>query len=160
MAMLFVPIQAYHGPMKPILLTLAALVAITVMLAQVNRPGESQAEQAVLATDRELDRAWNIKDRKALDELWTDDYLFIGWTGEIMNKRERLAAIQSGAFQVQSVESDEVKVRVFKDVAFLTDRERIRTNQGEVTVRSTRAFIFREGRWQLITAQKTRIGSL
>lgn len=159
-AMLFFSSQAYPEPMKLILITLAALVAITMTFAQVNHRGESQAEQAVLATDRQLDRAWNNKDLKTLDELWTDDYLFIGWTGEIMNKRERLAAIRSGAFQVQSVESDEVKVRVFKDVAFLTDRERIRTNQGEVTVRSTRAFILRDGRWQLITAQKTRVGSL
>jgi len=51
--------------------------------------------------------------------FWDDDYLFIGWAGEIMNKRERLSAIRSGAFQVQSVESDEVIVRVFKDVALL-----------------------------------------
>ncbi len=53
--------------------------------------------------------------------FWDDDYLFIGWAGEIMNKRERLAAIRSGAFQVQSVESDEVIVRV-KDVALLYRR--------------------------------------
>src|SRR5260370_31688128 len=146
--------------MRPILMTLAALVAIAPTFAQLNHPEESQAEQAVLATDRQLDRAWNSKDLRALDALWADDYLFIGWTGDIMNKRERLAAIQSGAFQVQSVESDEVKVRVFKDVAFLTDRERIQTNQGEVTVRSTRAFILRDGRWQLVTAQKPGVGSL
>jgi hypothetical protein len=76
-----------------------------------------------------------------------------------MDKHQRLAAIRSGEFQVQSVESDEVKVRVFNDVAFLTDREHIRIKQGEIIVRSARAFIFRSGRWQLITAQKTRVGS-
>jgi hypothetical protein len=84
---------------------------------------------------RQLDRAWNDKDLAALDQLWADDYLFIGWTGEIMDKHQRLAAIRSGKFQVQSVESDEVKVWVFNDVAFVTDRERIRMKQGEITVR-------------------------
>jgi hypothetical protein len=47
-----------------------------------------------------------------------------------MDKHQRLAAIRSGKFQVQSVESDEVKVWVFNDVAFVTDRERIRMKQG------------------------------
>jgi len=145
--------------MKPALIVVTALVAVLHTVGQVSRPAQTQAVDAVLATDRQLDRAWNDKDVDALDQLWADDYLFIGWTGEIMDKPERLAAIRSGKFQVQSVQSDEVKVRVFNDVAFLTDRERIRTKQGEVTVRSTRAFIFRSGRWQLITAQKTRVGS-
>ena len=145
--------------MKPALIVLTALFALFSSVGNVGRPAKTQAVDAVLATDRQLDRAWNDKDLNALDRLWADDYLFIAWTGEIMDKHDRLAAIRSGEFQVQSVESDEVKVRVFNDVAFLTDRERIRTNQGEVTVRSTRAFIFRSGRWQLITAQKTRVGS-
>jgi ketosteroid isomerase-like protein len=145
--------------MKPALIVLTATVATFSTIGQVGHPAKTQAVEAVLATDRQLDRAWNDKDLNALDRLWADDYLFIGWTGEIVDKHDRLAAIRSGTFQVQSVESDEVKVRVFNDVAFLTDRERIRTNQGEVTVRSTRAFIFRSGRWQLITAQKTRVGS-
>jgi len=145
--------------MKPALIVITALVAVLHTVGQVSRPAQTQAVDAVLATDRQLDRAWNDKDVDALDQLWADDYLFIGWTGEIMDKPERLAAIRSGKFQVQSVQSDEVKVRVFNDVAFLTDRERIRTNRGEITVRSTRAFIFRSGRWQLVTAQKTRVGS-
>ena len=145
--------------MKPALIVLAALVATLYTMGQVIRPAQTQAVEAVLATDRQLDRAWNDKDVDALDQLWADDYLFIGWTGEIMDKHERLAAIRSGKFQVQSMESDEVKVRIFNDVAFLTDRERIRTDRDEIAVRSTRVFIFRDGRWQLITAQKTRIGS-
>ena len=145
--------------MKSALIVLATLVATLHVVGQVNRPTQKQTMEAILATDRQLDRAWNDKDIDALDQLWADDYLFIGWTGEIMDKHGRLAAIRSGEFQVQSVHSDEVKVRVFNDVAFLTDRERIRTNRGEITVRSTRVFIFRSGRWQLITAQKTRVGS-
>jgi hypothetical protein len=145
--------------MKPALTVLAALVAILHTVGHVSPSAQTQAVDAVLATDRQLDRAWNDKDVDALDQLWADEYMFIGWTGEIMDKHERLAAIRSGKFQVQSVQSDEVKVRVFNDVAFLTDRERIRANRGEITVRSTRAFIFRSGRWQLITAQKTRVGS-
>jgi hypothetical protein len=145
--------------MKLALIVLAALVGILHNVGQVSRSSQTQAVDAVLATDRQLDLAWNDKDVGALDQLWADDYLFIGWTGEMMDKHERLAAIRSGRFQVQSVLSDEVKVRIFNDVAFLTDRERIRTNREEITVRSTRAFIFRSGRWQLITAQKTRVGS-
>jgi len=145
--------------MKPALLVLVALVAMMHTVGQVGRPAQAQAVEAVLAADGQLDRAWNNKDVEALGDLWAGDYLFIGWTGEIMDKHGRLAVIRSGKFQVQSVESDEVNVRVFNDVAFLTDRERIRTDRGEIAVRSTRVFIFRDGRWQLITAQKTRIGS-
>jgi ketosteroid isomerase-like protein len=145
--------------MKPGLIAFAVFVGTQLTCAQGNHSTDQEIVQAVLAADRQLDRAWNKQDVNGLDQLWDDDYLFIGCAGEIMNKRERLEAIRSGAFQVQSVESDEVKVRVFKDVAFLTDRERIRTNQGEIIARSTRAFILRNGRWQLITAQKTRVSS-
>jgi ketosteroid isomerase-like protein len=144
--------------MKPALIVFAVLVATLPTMGQGSRPAQTQAVDAVLATDRQLDGAWNNKDVTALDQLWADDYLFIEWTGEVMDKHQRLAAVRSGKFQVQSVESDEVKVRVFNDGAFLTDRERIRMKQGEITVRSTRAFIFRNSRWQLITAQKTRVG--
>jgi ketosteroid isomerase-like protein len=93
-------------------------IAILHTGGQVSHPAQTQAVDAVLATDRQLDRAWNDKDVDALDKLWADDYLFIGWTGEIKDKHERLAAIRSGKFQVHSVQSDEVKVRVFNDVAF------------------------------------------
>src|SRR5216684_8658663 len=107
--------------MKPALIVLAAIVAILHTVGQVSRPAQTQAVDAVLATDRQLDRAWNDKDVDALDQLWADDYLFIGWTGEIMDKPERLAAIRSGKFQVQSMESDEVKVRVFLPIVNISE---------------------------------------
>jgi hypothetical protein len=75
--------------MKLALSTLAALVASQLTFAQVNHPIDAEAVQAVLATDRQFDRAWNDKDVSALDHLWADDYLFIGWASEIMNKQTK-----------------------------------------------------------------------
>jgi hypothetical protein len=55
--------------MKPALIVFAALVATLHTMGQGDRPAQRQAVEAVLATDRQLDRAWNDKDVDALDQL-------------------------------------------------------------------------------------------
>ena len=76
--------------MKPTLIVLAALVATLHTVGQGSCTAQTEAVAAVLATDRQLDRAWNDKDLAALDQLWADDYLFIGWTGEIIGQTPAL----------------------------------------------------------------------
>ncbi|SRR6266851_9066537 len=108
--------------MKPALIPFAVLVAIQLTCVQVNIPQIPELCRRCLQPIGSLIARGIKKMSMRSSSFWDDDYLFIGWAGEIMNKRERLSAIRSGAFQVQSVESDEVIVRVFKDVALLYRR--------------------------------------
>ncbi|MDQ3010967.1 MAG: nuclear transport factor 2 family protein [Acidobacteriota bacterium] len=52
------------------------------------------------------------------------------------------------------VSYDEVKVRVYGDTAVITGRV---TTEEKVQSRFTRVWVKQQGRWQLVSAQSTRI---
>ena len=149
--------------MKLILLTIAiTLVLPTVILSQANAKSTEKTggEQAVRQAIAGLTTALGKNDVAALDRIYADDYTFVGDTGTIMNKSQRLDAFKSGDLKYDAIDTEVVTVHMFGDTA--TAVTNITTKlapggkfkDGKFVVILT--FVKLKGRWQLVAAGNTR----
>ena len=114
----------------------------------------------------ELDRveAGVRKDVAAIAAVTADGYVQIDWDGRILDKAATLERIKSSDIKLQSNTVDNVEVRVDGDTAVVVGTA---TRKGVLngkdisgTIRYTRVYVKRNGRWQVIQFQQTRIAEV
>jgi dipeptidyl aminopeptidase/acylaminoacyl peptidase/ketosteroid isomerase-like protein len=129
--------------------------------------GEAPA-RAVTAEEelKRLERAWadaEVKgDAKYPEELLADDYTFTGPDGAGVDKKGYLAARRAGEVQFKSVKFGEMKVRLYGDSAVVTGQATVKGRENGKDLsgayRFTDVFVKRDGRWQCVAGQVTRVG--
>lgn len=130
--------------------------------APLSKDGESRAEAEVRQIVKDLAVAQRSKpDPKELgrhlDRLYADEFTSINASGQVQNKAAILAARVSGRISAQSYELEEVTVQVYGDIAIAKSSARIEGNTASGRFRHLRVFIKRDGRWQIIVSQMTKI---
>src|SRR5207245_2680344 len=96
-------------------LVVLALAASGVMLAQ-----GGNAEQEIRAVFDQIKDALLKGDVAAWGKLMADDYTSIGADGKVLSKAEVVDAIRAGKIKYESIDTSEIKVRVYGDTAVLT----------------------------------------
>jgi ketosteroid isomerase-like protein len=112
----------------------------------------------ITALETELRAAQLSGDVTALDELISDDLLFIGPDGAFATKADDLAAYRGGVMRVTAHEPEELRVRrVGTDVALVGLRARMSGSYAgssfSVTARYTRVWAREGGRWRIVGGQ-------
>jgi len=101
------------------------------------------------------------RDMKGLEALLADDLTYTHSNGVLENKEQFLAKLNSGKTLYQSIQSEDVRVRVIGDVAIINGIALMRVWTGgqtqDLRLRYTDIYARREGRWQLILWQSTRV---
>ena len=111
----------------------------------------------------ETDRAAAVVkvDIATLDKQTADDYTLINANGQAMDKKQTLDAIKTGQTKITSNEQSELKVRVYGDVAVITGKSDVKgmISGTEVNgpVRFTRVYVKKNGGWQSVAFQQTRV---
>ena len=120
----------------------------------------SEDEQVIRNILREAAKANVQNDLAVLDRYIADDYVSTGLRGEFQNKAQALAHFKSGDHKYESVDVDDLKVRVFDNTAvatyIVTAKGKYRGEDFNVQNRNTTMFVKRQGRWQAIADQQTR----
>ncbi len=145
------------------LAVMALLAAASVSAAQ--SPGQEDHPSAVELELRQLDelaaKMQRDHDVAAARRLLADDYLFLQADGNVSNKTENLAIIGDPAFVCGSLVTEEVRVRVYGDAAVITGvAVMAATYKGQQVggrFRYTDVWVKREGRWQNVSSQATRL---
>ena len=126
-------------------------------------PSADATAAEVERQDRQFMEAAIQADIATLENAMSDDYVFISGVGQMMNRKEHLDSLKSGAIKYKSLTYDDVKVRTYGDTAVLTGHI---TAEGENAGRSTsgahlitRVYVNRGGRWIIVSAQATRAAS-
>lgn len=104
-------------------------------------------------------------DVRAVEKLWSDELVFVGPTGKVSTKAERLAGmkvpIEPSDAIVSLTTNDEIKVRLYGDTAVVTllSTWKGRTNGQEFSDRymTTHVWAKQRGRWLLVTAHVSRL---
>jgi ketosteroid isomerase-like protein len=118
-----------------------------------------EVRQASAALDRALERG----DTAALARLYADGYVHVDQFGVRTGKAERLAELGRGTRRFQAVGvAVEPQYAIFGDVVVATARTNGQQTVDGSAVRqrprmSTRVWVRRDGRWQVILAQTTPI---
>ena len=118
-------------------------------------------EKAVRQTEMRRFELTVQKDLKALAELLGEDLTYTHSNGLLDSKEQYLATLESGKTLYQSIKSEEIKVRVLGETAVVNGLASMRvwTNgqTNDLRLRYTDVYAKRNGRWQLIAWQSTRL---
>lgn len=141
---------------------------ITCGLALIHLPPISIAaesgdrdQEAVKQVDKEFNAALAAGDLIALDRLYAETYVFTDPAGHVSSKADVLSGLRSGAIRVRSQVTTDVRVDIYGSAAIETGRVTSQaTKNGRDsggTFRFTRVWIRRNGAWQTVAFQETRI---
>jgi ketosteroid isomerase-like protein len=149
--------------MKPIL-GIALLTVVALMLPGIKRQAtaqDSKLEQELLTRYREWSDAVAKGTAAArFERNAAEDYTFVdAQTGGLHDKKGTLELLK--AFDAQSWDIDDVKVRIYGDTAVVTSRWTLKGKlKGEDIsgeYRATATWVKRSGNWQEVASQATRI---
>ncbi len=143
----------------PVLLS-CVLVASAVSRASALQRVES--DQDVLI---KLERGWNEafyrKDVAFIERLLAEEFTATYDDGRIGDKATELGLVAAFDQNVQSATPEEFAVRVYRDTAIVWFTLRlvgIKDGQrSEMALRYTDVWIIRDGRWQCVSSQSTRV---
>ena len=128
----------------------------------VDENNPSSVKQDLEKRFLEYAEALTKRDLTTLDQIWTDDYVFINPQGELVTKSQRLSNIKAGATEFQAIRPKSERTEVHGNVAL---------DVGTVTLQGTKyggkessgdyrymtVWVNSGGRWRMIANQITRI---
>ena len=117
-------------------------------------------QEDVIKLENEFARAVASNDVDALDGILADDWIIIDPDGSIIDKARFLGVIKSGALSHESMESTDLRVRLYGNTAVVTG---LTTTKGKFMgqdfafcERATDIFVKQTDRWQCVLTQLTR----
>jgi ketosteroid isomerase-like protein len=136
------------------------LVAVAVPFGYA-KSGKNSVEQILIQMEQDWSQADIQRDATALNQILAEDWIGIDFEGTILNKAQALQGIGSGSGSLQSTVLRDMKVRVYGNSAVVTGTD---TEKGEYhgTDSSgkycwTDVFVRRNGRWQAVSSQSTKL---
>ena len=137
------------------------LIALCTAPASAQR-GPVRSEQETLI---ELERGWNDafykRDVAFIERLLADEFTATYDDGTRGDKKKELELAASFNQAVESATQDDFVVRVYRDAAvvwFTLNLVGIKQGQrSPLTLRYTDVWVFRDGRWQCVSTQSTRV---
>lgn len=153
------------------LLMFVALPAV--VLCQIQSKRETK-EARVVEEIKRLERAWLIdsytpNDMSAFDRIVSDDFLITHSSGKVLTKAEKRADIIASHHPNQppsptdvfKIDESSNRVRVYRDTAvstgYIIEKYQYQGKEVNDQVRFTNTYIKRDGRWQVVASQLTRI---
>jgi ketosteroid isomerase-like protein len=118
--------------------------------------------EELTAIENEWNNATFKKDSKALDLLYAKEYTYIDPTGKVYDKQQDISEVTSGNYKSESpaVLSD-VKVNLYGNVTVVKGLNTIKAtlNGKDIsgTIRFVDVFVMRDGRWQCVSTQSSRL---
>lgn len=146
----------------PALLFMAVLTLSPVVCAQTAaaRAGKGEtAEQQVLELENRWFEAEKAHNTAFLEQIFADDLVVGSAMGDVVDRNQILTRMRSPDHRIDELHSDHVRVRVYGNVAVVTEHATIRGHDkgrpfgGEF--RYLRIFVKRQGKWQVSLVQAT-----
>lgn len=138
-----------------------ALAIVTTSSAAWSQPSGPTAEVSVLKTDDARIRARAAADVGALSRIYGQDYVLITAEGVVRSREDQLGELSKGQLRFAPLVPVERRVRLYGRTALVISRDPagiVRNGQqigGDL--RMTRVYVWRDGRWQLVASQATRV---
>jgi ketosteroid isomerase-like protein len=121
----------------------------------------SMVEEELTRMEQEVGEAITRRDVAALDRLIADDFVSTNPLGQMTTKKDVIAMLSSPDYELESLNNDEITVRVFGEAAVatavVTVKGRYRGQDASGQFRYLRVWVKRQGRWQAVAAQVTSL---
>jgi ketosteroid isomerase-like protein len=117
-------------------------------------------EEELLKLEEQFADAIIKNDPAAIERLVADEWIIINADGGIIDKERFLGVIKSGTLTHETMESDNMRVRVYGDSAVVTALTRTKGKfmgqEFSTEERATDFFVRLDGRWRCVLTQLTR----
>ena len=120
---------------------------------------DEQVKQ-IVELERARLKAMIDADSDALNSILSDDLTYIHTTTREDSKKSLIGSLVSGRLSYESMDTEDVKVRIYGDAAVVTGSAAIKVSSGgrllEFSILFTDVYAKQEGRWQMVAWQSTR----
>jgi ketosteroid isomerase-like protein len=117
-------------------------------------------EDELLKLEKAFAEAIVKNDLEAIGRLVADDWIIIDSNGEIVDRTRFFEVIKSGALTHDTMESEDLRVRVYGESAVVTAitsaKGKFMGQEFITQERATDVFVKRDGRWQCVLTHLTR----
>ena len=117
-------------------------------------------EEELLKIEKEFAQVIVSNDVEGLGRIVADDWIIIDPNGEIVDRSRFFEIIKSGALTHDTMESGDLRVRVYGDSAVVTavtrTKGKFRGQEFSTQERATDVFVKRDGRWRCVLTHLTR----
>ena len=143
--------------------TVTAIITILLCAAPINSlaQGANGGEQAVLKADNARFAAMLKADAAALEKLLASELSYTHSNASVQDKAAFISDIKTGKIKYVTVEPTDQKAQVFGNMAIVTGGASVHViqNGNDLTfkIRYTNTHIYREGAWQMVAWQSTRL---
>ena len=118
-------------------------------------------EEELLKLEKAFTEAIIKNDLEGIGRLVTDDWIIIDPNGEIVDRTRFIEVIKSGALTHDMMESEDFRIRVYRDSAVVTAVTRTKGKfmgqEFSTQERATDVFVKRDGRWRCVLTHLTRL---
>ena len=137
------------------------LVSVGTVGAGASQPPEVSAEQTLIALERGWNEAFYARDVEFLDSILADDFIVTYDDGGLGDKARELELAATFNQRVISATQEDFTVQVYDDAAVVWFTLRVvgirRGQEAEISLRYTDVWVMRDGRWQCVASQSTRM---
>ncbi len=143
-------------------LAVIALLLAAPAVAQTSRRAQSD-QDVLMKLERDWDVAFHHKDVAVIEKVLAEEFVAIYAEGQLADRAKELQAARDFDQQVDSSVLDEFNVKVYGDTAVVLFRQKMTgPSKGQpltLTFRYMDVFVYRDGRWQCVASQSTRVTS-
>jgi ketosteroid isomerase-like protein len=138
---------------------LVTLVTVTAADAQDNRVRSDQ--EVLTQLERDWDVAFHSKDLRFIENVLADEFVVTYEDGSRGDKTKEIALAAQFNQQVESSTLDEFTVKVYGDTAVVWFTQHLvgmsKGSRLELAFRYVDVFVLREGKWQCVASQSTKV---
>jgi ketosteroid isomerase-like protein len=138
---------------------LASAWTVTPFASQ--EPPVKSDQQVLIALEQRWNEAFYRKDVASIKDILADEFIATYDDGARGDKAKELALAAEFNQQVESAVQGDFTVRVYRDAAVVWFTLRVvgvkQGQRAELTLRYTDVWVIRDGRWQCVSTQSTRV---
>jgi len=143
--------------------TLVGLILGSLMAAPTVRAQDVKSDQEVLIElEREWDAAFHSQNVAFIENVLADEFVATYGDGTRGDKAKELALAREFDQQVDSSHLDDFMVKVYRDTAIVWFTQYlvgpVKGKPTEVQYQYMDVWVIRDGRWQAVASQSTRLG--
>jgi uncharacterized protein (TIGR02246 family) len=149
-------LQSKENLIMKYLLILTLALAMPVFARTAGAASSADDKAAITKMEQEWPMAFVKKDTAKMLSLGTPDCWFTDSSGQVTTLKSFVADVKSGAYSVQSMQIDDLKVRVYGDAAVVlgleTEKSQYKGKDSSGQYRFTDTWLKRDGRWLCVAS--------
>jgi ketosteroid isomerase-like protein len=146
---------------RPLFVMVCVLLVVSLSAGGPVRATNSSSEESIKFLEDAWVNAIVHRDVNALNYIMADDFAGISPNGYPYTKEEAITDVRSGSYVVKSMALDDVKVRLYGDIALVTFYQNEKSKFGDEDHSGRYSFtdvwVKRDGTWKAIASQGTPV---